>query len=265
MFGEVAETYDRQRPSYPSQFIDSILSFAGLDKDAATPVAEVGAGTGKASVALAARGIPLTCLEPSAAMAAVARRNLARFPNARVVPATFEDWRPAPHSYGLVLAAQSWHWVSPPVRSAKAHQVLRPGGTLAAVWNMLVERGGRELEEDLDLAYGELLPGKWRRDEAGRVAANDWVVSEIEASGLFAPEPVTILRERWRATYDTESWLRLLCTQSDHRMLDEDTRAALFARLETAVEAYGGHLEVGYVTVGYLARTRDRPAAEAGP
>ena len=113
MFGEVAETYDWQRPSYPSQLIDSVLAFAGLVQDVTTPVAEVGAGTGKASVSLASRGIPLTCLEPSAPMAAVARQNLARFPNARVVQTTFEDWRPTPHSYGLVLAAQSWHWVSP--------------------------------------------------------------------------------------------------------------------------------------------------------
>jgi putative AlgH/UPF0301 family transcriptional regulator len=30
VFGEVAQTYDQQRPSYPSQFIDSVLAFAGL-------------------------------------------------------------------------------------------------------------------------------------------------------------------------------------------------------------------------------------------
>ena len=264
MFGEVAETYDRQRPSYPSQLIDSVLAFACDDQDVTMPVAEVGAGTGKASVALASRGLSLTCLEPSAPMARVARQRLAAFPNARVEETTFEDWQPTPHAYGLILAAQSWHWVSPAARCVKAWQALRPHGTLAAVWNIVAERGSPELEADLTTAYGDLLPKKWRPDRADRVGTNDWVVSEVEASGLFEPEPVTVLHEPWRDTYDTESWLRLLSTQSDHRMLDEDTRAALFARIRATLDGNGGQVEVGYVTVAYLARTRAHPAGEAG-
>ena len=109
------------------------------------------------------------------------------------------------------------------------------------------------------------MPKKWRPDQADRVGTNDWVISEIEASGLFAAEPVTVVREPWRAVYSTENWLRLLSTQSDHRLLDEDTRAALFDRIRATIDANGGQVEVGYVTVGYLARTRDRPAGESGP
>jgi hypothetical protein len=45
-------------------------------------------------------------------------------------------------------------------------------------------------------------------------------------------------------------------------MLDENTRAGLFDRIRTAVDTNGGHVEVDYVTVGYLARTRDRLGQE---
>jgi len=53
-------------------------------------------------------------------------------------------------------------------------------------------------------------------------------------------------------------------THSEHRMLDEDTQARLFDRIRAAVDANGGLIEVDYVTVGYLARTEDRPGREDG-
>jgi SAM-dependent methyltransferase len=251
VFGEVAHTYDRQRPSYPPEIVDGILSFAGLDQDNVTPVAEVGAGTGKASVLFAARGTSLLCLEPSPAMAAVARANLAPFPNAEVQETSFEDWQPAPHSYGLVFAAQSWHWISPELRYAKTHLALRPQGALAVFWNVTVRRGDESLEKHLTATYGDFMHGKWRAD---RVEANSWVVAEIKSSGLFAKGPPTVLREPWARTYETEDWLELLSTQSDHRMLDEDTRTQLLDRLRIAIESNGGRVEVDYLTVCYLAQ-----------
>ena len=62
------------------------------------------------------------------------------------------------------------------------------------------------------------------------------------------------MREPWKASYDTATWLELLSTQSDHRMLDDDTRAALFDRIRAAVDAHGGSVEVDYLSVCYLAR-----------
>jgi len=254
VFGEVAQIYDRQRPSYPTEIVDGVLGFAGLEHDAATFVAEAGAGTGKASVLFAARGLALTCLEPSPAMAAIARRNLTPFPNAAVEEASFEDWQPAAHAYGLVFAAQSWHWISPELRYEKAHYALRAEGTLAVFWNIIVNRGDDGLERDLNGAYGDLLQGKWQLAQAERAEVNNWVIGEIEASRLFAPAPPTVLRHPWKRSYETEGWLDLLSTQSDHRMLDEDARARLFDRIRAAVDANGGRVEVDYVTVGYLTR-----------
>ncbi|MGO9881307.1 MAG: class I SAM-dependent methyltransferase [Acidimicrobiales bacterium] len=256
VFGEVAHVYDRRRPSYPAEVVDAVLGFAGLEQDTATPVVEVGAGTGKASMLFAGRGLRLTCLEPSPAMAAVARQNLAQFPNATVEELSFEDWRPQAAAYGLVFAAQSWHWVSPEARYSRAGMALAPGATLAVFWNVPAKSGDERLQGDLAAAYGDLLrSARWGTDRASRVEANNWVVGEIEASGLFEAGSPTIVRVPWRRSYDTESWLELLSTQSDHRMLDEQTRAALFERVRNALEHNGGRMEVEYVTVAYLARS----------
>jgi SAM-dependent methyltransferase len=258
LFGEAADIYDRRRPSYPAEIIDAVLDFSGLQDNSPVPVVEVGAGTGKASVLFAARGLSLTCLEPSAAMAAVARRNLEPFPDAKVQETSFEDWRPPANSYGLVYAAQSWHWVSAEARYSQADRALRPQGSLAVFWNVMVRSGDEALQRDLVTAYGGLLNPRWGSGQTERVEINNWVVGEMEATGLFEPGSPTIVRAPWQRSYDTDGWLELLSTQSDHRMLDEEARHGLFDRVRSAVEANGGHVEVDYATVCYLARKLDR-------
>lgn len=79
-FGEVAEQYDRTRPSYPDALVDDVLALAPTDHGAARAL-EVGAGTGKATVMFAARGASVVALEPSPEMAAIAERNTARYTN----------------------------------------------------------------------------------------------------------------------------------------------------------------------------------------
>jgi hypothetical protein len=75
VFGEVADDYDRIRPGYPGSLVDEVLAAAGPG-----PVLEVGAGTGKATVAFAARGVSLTCIEPDPRMAELLRRKLPGVP-----------------------------------------------------------------------------------------------------------------------------------------------------------------------------------------
>ena len=88
---------------------------------------EVGAGTGKATVLFAARGFELVALEPSAEMAAVARRNCAGFENVTIEQAEFERWSPEGERFRLAFSAQAWHWVSPDIRYSRAREALVRG------------------------------------------------------------------------------------------------------------------------------------------
>ena len=67
-FGAVADEYERMRPGYPAELVGDVVGFAFGTVDRAL---EVGAGTGKATLAFADRGIAVTALEPDKAMAAV--------------------------------------------------------------------------------------------------------------------------------------------------------------------------------------------------
>src|SRR6476620_3712684 len=64
-FGSVAAAYERYRPGYPDQLVDTVLSYAELPIRNAL---EIGSGTGKATRAFAARGIAITATDPDPAM-----------------------------------------------------------------------------------------------------------------------------------------------------------------------------------------------------
>ena len=130
-FGAVAAAYERARPSYPEQAVDWLLP------PGARRVLDVGAGTGKLTRALAARGLDVIAVEPSAGM----REQLAGvLPGVTVLAGTGEQIPLADGTVDAVLAAQAWHWVDPARAVPEVARVLRPGGQLGLLWNIRDER-----------------------------------------------------------------------------------------------------------------------------
>src|SRR2546430_7122914 len=150
VFGEVADVYDRVRPGYPDALVDDVLGYAQADP---APALEVGAGTGKATAAFAARSVPVTAVEPDAAMAAVLARRVADTPGVTVVVSSFEEY-PPPQRFGLLFSADAWHWMDPAVRWQRAAAALREWGTLALFWHE---------ERFADDAVGTAFSGVHRR------------------------------------------------------------------------------------------------------
>jgi SAM-dependent methyltransferase len=249
VFGEVAEQYDRVRPGYPDSLVDEVIASASLQPGDA--VLEVGCGTGKATVSFAARGLRVLAIEPDENMAAVARRNCADF-DVEVVTTSFEDFLVTAGPFALVLSAQAWHWVRPGFRVTRAHDVMRDGGALALCWNR-PDWPDTEVSRALDAAYERIAPGLGARtpgrspQDVGRKGCTD----ELAVSALFGPLAFT--EHPWSTTYDTGTYLELLATQSDHRMLEPATRARLFEAVAAAVDAAGGAITVSYVADLYLA------------
>jgi SAM-dependent methyltransferase len=140
VFDEVPALYDRVRPGYPDALFADLVTVAGMDRNSA--VLEVGCGTGQATRSLAALGCSVTALEPGPGMAALARRRLAAFGNAYVETSALEDWDDRGRRFDMVVAASSWHWVDPSIGWRRAHELLRPGGWMALLGNVVVRRPG---------------------------------------------------------------------------------------------------------------------------
>ena len=263
VFGEVAELYDRARPGYPAELIDDVIGSTGSPSGGPSGrparMLEAGAGTGKATVAFARRGLGIVAVEPNAGMAAIAAQALAPFADVEVVVATFEDWEPPAGeagSFDFVVAAQSWHWLAPELRCAKAGALLRPGGTLALFWNLPVWEDA-ELRDRLDEVYGTHAAGLGAAPIFPRLSATgegSRIVEEIESSALFGP--VEQRSYRWVQPYTTRQYLDLTTTHSDHRLLPEAVREALLRAVAEVLERRGGGFDMVYEAKLYLAHRR---------
>lgn len=262
-FGSVAELYDRARPSYPPALVDDVLQFAGAgDGDRAV---EVGAGTGKATVLFARRGLRILALEPSAEMARIAQLNLTGYEHVTIERIEFERWRPE-RSFKLVFSGQAWHWIEPEVRFGRAREALVPGGALAVFWNR-PRWESCALREELDQAYRRAAP-ELGGDAVGPGPMHpgvdeppewwgDWTRELRGAAGF---EPPDQRMYSWRQDYSAADYVQLLRTHSDHIVLEPVQREALLEAVGSVIDRNGGTLSLEHVTALWLAR-----AAEGDP
>jgi SAM-dependent methyltransferase len=239
VFGEDPDLYDLARPSYPAALVDELVALVGP----AARVLDVGCGTGKATVLLAARGLEGVGVEADPAMAAVARRNLAGQKGWRVDVSDFEKWdQPIGEApFDLVCSAQAWHWLDPAVRLHKAHDLLRNGGWLALWWNRPADDA--DVAEEINKVYAEVAPEIAAKSGIGSKGAPP---PDEQTSGLSFGQP---LRKSypWTKDYTPDEWVALLRTQSDHRLLPPDQLDELTERIRSLLMAKGGVYHHRYV------------------
>jgi SAM-dependent methyltransferase len=244
IFGRDAEAYDEARPRYPDAAVEHVVALVDT-----TRAVEVGAGTGKATAAFARGGLALTCLEPSPQMAALL--DAKSLPGVTVVVTTFEDWETRPDSVDLVYAAQAWHWVDAETGFRKALSILRPGGVLALLWNIPVDRYGRH--QELYARHAPHLLAE-RDERIKRRDDHDWC-ADMERAGFVEAERFT---RNWSEKMTADRYRALYSTYSDHMMLEEPERSELLDGLATAVRSWGGTAEVRYRTEVFSGRKPDR-------
>jgi SAM-dependent methyltransferase len=182
---------------------------------------EIGCGTGQATVPLAERGCEIVAVELGDGLAAVARRNLARFPLVRVVVAAFEDWPLPADPFDVVVAATAFHWIDPAVRVAKVAAALRPGGALAVIATHHVAGGDEGFFDEVQDCYlrwdPATTPPGLRLPTAAEVPMRG---DELDRSGRFGP--VTLRRHEWELSYSAAAYPKLLSTYSGHIAMTPD-------------------------------------------
>ncbi|MEV6848795.1 class I SAM-dependent methyltransferase [Actinoplanes sp. NPDC051411] len=251
-FGEDAELYDRCRPGYPPRLFADLAAPAGLGPH--TRVLEIGCGTGQATLPLAELGCTIVAMDLSPDMAAVARRNLAEFPNVTVVASAFEDWPPPAEPFDAVLSATAFHWIDPNVRMRKAADLLRPGGTLGIVSTHHVAGGTDAFFAAAQRCYECFDP---TTPPGLRLSTGDEIpdeTAEFEQSARFGP--VEFRRYRWTRSYTSPEYLDLLMTYSGHRAMAPQARDGLLACIAGLIDNdHGGRITKQYMTRLAIAHT----------
>ncbi|WP_043622923.1 class I SAM-dependent methyltransferase [Nonomuraea candida] len=241
-FGEDAERYDRARPRYPDAMVRRIIAASpGHD------VLDVGAGTGIEARQFQEAGCRVLAVEPDARMAEVTRRG-----GTEVEVATFEAWEPAGRTFDAVIAGTAWHWVDPVAGAAKAAQVLRPGGRMAAFWHVSDQPPtvAAVVTEILRRAAPD-LPIVPPREGQTAVQAYQPLLTKaaggLREVGRFG-EPEQWQFD-WQTSYTRAEWLDLMPTFGLLTRLPPDTLDEVLAGAGAAIDALGGRITVDYATV----------------
>jgi SAM-dependent methyltransferase len=253
VFGEVADLYDRHRPSYPAALADDVLAAAGATEG--QRILEVGAGTGKATELFAALGAAVLAVEPSAAMAALARRRCAAFPRVEIIESDFESVDLHGATFPLLYSAQAWHWIDPEVRYQRARAALVGGGLLAVFWNRPAW-GSSELRDALSRAYRRFapeLPADFQMHPHNPCPEgdDDWR-AEVGSVAQFADPEVRFYR--WEQDYSAAAYTGLMTTLSQFRLLEPPRRERLLDAIHTAIDDHGGTLTMPMITRLHTAR-----------
>ena len=125
-FGRTAEEYELGRPGYAEAALDAV----DLPPDAV--VLDLAAGTGKLTRQLVPRYARVLAVEPLEGMRAVLERVV---PEAEALGGTSDAIPLEDDAVDAVFVGEAFHWFSTAETLAEIARVLRPGGTLAILFN----------------------------------------------------------------------------------------------------------------------------------
>jgi len=248
-FNNVATVYDAARPDYPAALFDELASVARIKLT--DSILEIGCGSGQASRSLAQWNCRVIALDPGPELLRIAKERLAAHPNVEFVQTSFEAWQPPNSAFKLVVAAQSFHWLSPQDRFAKSAAALQPSGVLAVFGNVPLPLPS-PLREEVEQCYALHAP------HLIGPPPETWYLPSGPVPGIFAESShFSAVKHHcyaWSRQHTGATYTNLLRSLSSHQMLPAETREVLLGKVEAAITKLGGALELLYEAHLYYAQ-----------
>jgi len=211
-FDETAATYAAVRAGYPEAAVDWLVP------GSARRVLDLGAGTGKLTRQLLARGLDVVAVEPSPQMRA---ELTAALPGADLRPGSAEAIPMPAADVDAVLVGSAFHWFDHGAALAEIHRVLRRGGSLGLI---------RNRHDDAVPWVAELGALTGAREHRGRrdpVPLDSPGFDDVATADFGHRHPLT-----------RESLLALLQTYGYYLELDRAARADLLAAVARLVDTH---------------------------
>jgi SAM-dependent methyltransferase len=248
-YSDAASAYFQTRPRYPQQIIDGVVELTQLAEGSL--VLELGSGVGIATIALAKLGFSLVCLEPSLAASKIAQESCLEYPCVEVVNTTFEEWELEPGKFDAVVAATSFHWISPEVRYSKTAAALQDQGYLILLWNT-PPQPSYEVYQKFIPVYQDLAPELAKYESIPTYLNNlNKFGQDAVDSGYFK----NLMSEHLvcEVIYSVDDYLALLSTLSPYIALEKSQRDTLFTALgETFKQNYGEMIETSFLSAFHI-------------
>lgn len=248
MFGQMAEYYDKFRPSYPKDIIDTLLEQTNLSRG--SKLLEIGAGSGKATELFANKGFDILCVEPGADLVAAGNAKF-QDENFKFVQARFEEYDTYAKEYDAIFAAQAFHWVPQPIGYQKCAYALKDDGYLALLWNMYITYDNDLDNELLAISnkYGGFADFLSEDACAERIHT---ITAEIEDSGLFA-KPI-VFRSNWKQQYTADEFYGFMLTGNRFVQKTDEDKLSAYEQIKRLAEKHKGIIQRPYLCVLYVAQ-----------
>ena len=250
MFNQVAEYYDKYRPGYPQEIIDSLISVTGITED--SDLLEIGCGSGKATEQFTEKGFNIVGIDPGEDLVRIGNE---RFKNENVnfVKGRFEEYEFGQKKFDIIYAAQSFHWVPQPIGYKKCADVLKDNGYLALFWNMYVLNDNDTDKELLEISkrYGGIADFVTETECESRINS---IVSQIVDSNLF--EKPTVIRKLWQQDYTADDFYGFALTGNRFIQNSDEDKQKAYNDIVALAEKNGGIIERPYLCVLYIAKKK---------
>ncbi|WHZ00837.1 class I SAM-dependent methyltransferase [Neobacillus sp. YX16] len=132
-FSGKADVYSKSRPSYPTEYIDYLLSVNSLNES--SRVADIGSGTGILTRQLLERGVSVVAVEPNDDMRTKAEQDLKQYEHFTSIKGSAEATSLPDKSIDLVIAAQAFHWFDQKKFKFECKRILKQEAKVSLVWN----------------------------------------------------------------------------------------------------------------------------------
>ncbi|WP_293150546.1 MULTISPECIES: class I SAM-dependent methyltransferase [unclassified Microcoleus] len=252
-YSEIAGFYNKTRPRYPQQLINRVVELAELPSNA--NILEIGCGPGIATVPFAELGFAMLCLEPSQPACQLAQQNCATYPFVEIKNQTLEEWELETDKFNAVLAATSFHWVSPEIRYQKTAAALKDKGSLILLWNagVLPEDEVYRVLNEVCQTQAPSLAVYHAKERVNQAESIKEIGQNIIDSGLY--EDLIYEQLVCEITYSIEDYLNLLQTYSEYIALDEQKRKSLLTNLgEALAKNCVNIIKASYISAFHIAK-----------
>jgi SAM-dependent methyltransferase len=214
-FGAAARAYAEHRPDYAAEAVAWCL--AGAERPV-VDVLDLGAGTGVLTTGLVASGLSVTAVEPDPEMIAELRR---RLPEVRAAAGRAEAVPLPDDSVDAVLVGTAFHWFDTERALPEIARVLRPGGVLGLLYNLIDDSVPWVAElDEVSRSSFSIPPGE---------------ADEVPSYAGFGPVEQARFAHRHRRT--AESMTATIGTHSHTLVVSAEERADLLSRVRAFLDS----------------------------
>lgn len=238
-FNTIAGQYEKFRPGYNGEILDAIFKYKRLD--GSCNILEIGCGTGKATELLAGLSCRIICLDIGENMIKIAADKFKSHKNIEFTKAEFENFQ-SDIKYDMIITASAYHWIKQPQGDENVKKLLRPDGIFVIVRKFQDDEGNDFFIESRRIYkkyFNEEKPKKSR----------DFVMNTEKFEMLGKCEYPREIE------YETDEYLRLIFTYSDHIAMKEPEKTMFYEELRSFINSkYAGRVRKRFINIVEIGR-----------